>query len=248
MLRDSSLRNPGVFAFLLAFGAVSAGPAAGETPFTPPPPDPEASALIERVEAYHQSLPHFEARFEQRFSPRIFGRDRVETGRMTVKRPGRMRWDYESPELKVFVSDGTNTWFHVPADQQVVVGAFGRSGNQTDEVADAGPRTLNPLDFLTGNAAILDHFDALLAPAEAGAELRTVALIPRRTDGEITSLSLTVNAVNGQIQALDSEDVEGNRTAFRFSDFLFESVPDDSLFIFRIPPGTEVVTASEFRP
>lgn len=219
----------------------SAGP--GNAPSSRLAPDPEAVALIERVESYHQSLPHFEARFEQRFSPRIFGRDRVETGRLTVKRPARMRWDYEEPEPKVFVSDGASTWFHVPADQQVVVGAFGDS-----QGADGEAEGLNPLEFLTGDATILDHFDALLASEPPDPGLRTVALVPRQTNGEITSLSLTVDAESGRIQGIESEDLEGNRTTFRFTDFRFGTSPDDSLFTFIIPPGTDVVTASDIRP
>lgn len=230
-----------VVLFGLALWA-SAGP--GNAPSSRLAPDPEAVALIERVEAYHQSLPHFEARFEQRFSPRIFGRDRVETGRLTVKRPAQMRWDYEEPEPKVFVSDGQSTWFHVPADQQVVVGAFGSDGQGTDGEAGA----LNPLEFLTGDATILDHFDALLGGEEPSPGLRTVALVPRQAQGEIASLSLTVNAESGLIQGIESEDVEGNRTTFRFTDFRFGTSPDDSLFTFTIPPGTDVVTASDIRP
>ena len=227
------------------FGLALSAPARPENPpASRSAPDPEAIALIERVEAVHQSLPHFEARFEQRFSPRIFGRDRVETGRLTVKRPAQMRWDYEEPEPKVFVSDGMNTWFHVPADQQVVVGAFGSDGQ------GAGGETgeLNPLEFLTGDATILDHFDALLAgePPEPG--LRTIALVPRQTNGDITSLSLTVNPESGLIQGIESEDLEGNRTTFHFTDFRFGPSPDDSLFTFTIPPGTDVVTASDVRP
>ena len=223
--------------------ATSALAAPAEPPPSASAPDPAAVALIERVEAYHQSLPHFEARFEQRFSPRIFGRDRIETGRLTVKRPARMRWDYESPEPKVFVSDGTNTWFHVPADQQVVVGAFGSTGEETE--AEAGG--LNPLEFLTGDATILDHFDALLG-SEPDPGLRTVSLVPRQLNGDVTSLALTVDAESGRIRGIETEDLEGNRTVFRFTDFRFGATPEDSLFTFTIPPGTDVVTAADLRP
>ncbi|MCY4627813.1 MAG: outer membrane lipoprotein carrier protein LolA [Acidobacteria bacterium] len=227
---------------LVSLGATLA--LTSEAPVSPNAPDPEAAALIESVEAYHQSLPHFEARFEQRFSPRIFGRDRVESGRLTVKRPAQMRWDYEEPETKVFVSDGNNTWFHVPADQQVVVGAFGSGGESTE--GEAGG--LNPLELLTGDATILDHFDALLGDDSPASGLRTVTLVPRQAGGEITSLSLTVSAESGQIQGIESEDLEGNRTTFRFTDFRFATSPADSLFTFTIPPGTDVVTASDLRP
>lgn len=236
-MRRTPVRAIDLLAALGCLLAASAAPAqsSGER---------EARALIERIEAHHRALPHFGARFEQRFSPRIFGRERIETGRLTVKRPGRMRWDYEDPEPKVFVSDGINTWFHVPADQQVVVGAFGSSG---DGAIPVGERAVNPLDFLTGDATILDHFDALLGERGPAPGLRAVSLIPHRPDGEIRSLSLFVDEANGRIHGIESEDPEGNRTTFRFTDFRSGLAPEDSIFVFAIPPGTEVVTASELR-
>lgn len=204
-----------------------------------PPGDPEALALIERISAHHGSLPHFEARFEQRYQPRIFGRERVETGRLTVKQPRRMRWDYETPEPKTFVSDGATTWFHVPADRQVVVGSFAGG--------EPGAGALNPLDFLTGDRAILDHFDAELGGGDAAPDYRTVLLTPQGRGGEIQSLALVVEAASGRIHRIESEDPEGNRTVFRFTGFHSGEPPPDALFRFTIPPGTEVVTASELR-
>src|ERR1700732_2901956 len=40
----------------------------------------------------------------------------AESGTVYFSRPGRMRWEYESPEPKLFLVDGTNVWFYVPAD------------------------------------------------------------------------------------------------------------------------------------
>ena len=202
--------------------------------------DPEAARLVERIEGWSRAHPHFEARFEQRFQPRIFGRERVESGRLTIRRPGRMRFDYETPEPKVFVSDGTNTWFHVPADRQVVVGAFAPEASG----ADGGELPPNPLDFLSGAARITDFFEAEIAP-EAGTDgLRAVALTARQPDRGVNALTLRVEPETGRIRGIASEDLEGNRTEFRFSDFRVGDPPDDSLFTFRIPPGTEVLTAS----
>jgi outer membrane lipoprotein carrier protein len=40
-----------------------------------------------------------------------------ESGTVYFSRPGRMRWEYESPEQKLFIVDGTNAWFYIPADK-----------------------------------------------------------------------------------------------------------------------------------
>ena len=233
---------PFVAALLVFFAALSgvdaaAGPESGAAT------DPEAARLVGRIESWSRAHPHFEARFEQRFQPRIFGRERVESGRLTILRPGRMRFDYETPEPKVFVSDGTNTWFHVPADRQVVVGAFApeRNGPEGNGPED-GELPPNPLDFLSGAARITDFFEAEIAPDEDG--FRAVALTARRPDGGPSALTLLVEPESGRIRGIVSEDLEGNRTEFRFSDFRVGDPPDDGLFTFRIPPGTEVLTAS----
>lgn len=242
---------PAVAALSIFFFAVGSGSArvhAAAEPGTAGGSDPEAARLVERIERWSREHPHFEARFEQRFQPRIFGRERVESGRLTIRRPGRMRFDYETPEPKVFVSDGTNTWFHVPADRQVVVGAFAPEG----DAAASGELPPNPLDFLSGAARITDFFEAETAAEEVvgdrredpAAGLVAVALTGKRPDTGLSALTLFVEAESGRIRGIVSEDLEGNRTDFRFSDFRVGDPPDDSVFTFRIPPGTEVLTAS----
>lgn len=225
---------------LLVFFAAAAGVHAAPGLESGGGGDPEAARLVERIEGWSRAHPHFEARFEQRFQPRIFGRERVESGRLTIRRPGRMRFDYETPEPKVFVSDGTNTWFHVPADRQVVVGAFAPEADG----ADGGELPPNPLDFLSGAARITDFFEAEIAPGAETDGLRAVALTARQPDRGVNALTLRVEPETGRIRGIASEDLEGNRTEFRFSDFRVGDPPDDDLFTFRIPPGTEILTAS----
>lgn len=235
---------PALLVFLFAGAGVPAAPGPEAAAGT----DPEAARLVERIEQWSRAHPHFEARFEQRFRPRIFGRERVEGGRLTIRRPGRMRFDYETPEPKVFVSDGTNTWFHVPADRQVVVGAFAPEADGPEGDGELPP---NPLDFLSGAARITDFFEAEIAAdddrgglEDAADGLQALALTARRPDRGPSALTLLVEAASGRIHGIASEDLEGNRTEFRFSDFRVGDPPDDSLFTFRIPPGTEVLTAS----
>ena len=61
------------------------------------------------------------ANFTQTFRSAATAQQVVERGRLFVKRPGRMRWDYKQPDKKVFLvrSDGT-TLVYVPADYMAV--------------------------------------------------------------------------------------------------------------------------------
>ena len=51
---------------------------------------------------------------------------------MWLKKPGRMRWDYEKPEKKLMVSDGSTLWVYEPEDEQAA------TQNQWDGRVHAG--------------------------------------------------------------------------------------------------------------
>ncbi len=73
--------------------------------------------------------------------------DRTETGVLTLRKPGRMRWDYSNPVGKVFVSDGKRTSFYDPEANQVEV-----SGVKETEDMRA------PLAFLLGKLNFYKEF------------------------------------------------------------------------------------------
>src|SRR6185436_7919915 len=106
----------------------------------------------------------------QTYRSGALGRTLVEKGELWLKRPGRMLWDYQSPEKKTFVADGQSFWFYVPADHQVVM----RS--------QAGARGL-PALLLSGQGRLTDEFDpGLEAPPQPGRE--RLRLTPRAQDPE----------------------------------------------------------------
>jgi outer membrane lipoprotein carrier protein len=79
-------------------------------------PARSAPDLARAIEAHYRRTKTLEAIFLERYSE---GRQgiRVESGTVYFSRPGRMRWEYESPEAKLFLVDGTNVWFYVPGDR-----------------------------------------------------------------------------------------------------------------------------------
>jgi len=42
-----------------------------------------------------------------------------EAGKLTLRKQGKMRWDYAKPAGKVFVSDGKMFYLHTAADNKV---------------------------------------------------------------------------------------------------------------------------------
>ncbi|HEY2461381.1 MAG TPA: outer membrane lipoprotein carrier protein LolA [Candidatus Acidoferrum sp.] len=54
---------------------------------------------------------------------------RTEAGTAYFRRPGRMRWEYESPEKNLFLVDGKTAWFYVPGDHTVTRVSAKQSGD-----------------------------------------------------------------------------------------------------------------------
>lgn len=74
--------------------------------------------IVHTVEGRYHSSRSLKAVFLERYAE---GRQtvRVESGIVYFSHPGRMRWEYESPEEKLFLTDGKTAWFYVPSDHTV---------------------------------------------------------------------------------------------------------------------------------
>lgn len=81
-------------------------------------------AVIEKVERRYNRARTMQADFIQRYTSgpttRLESGDTmVESGVVLFRKPGRMRWEYQSPEEKLFLTDGKYSYFYVPAERQV---------------------------------------------------------------------------------------------------------------------------------
>src|SRR6267143_6621762 len=74
--------------------------------------------LVVKLEARYRSARTLQATFIERYTEN--GRVvRTEAGIAYFRRPGKMRWEYQSPEKNLFLVDGKSAWFYVPADHTV---------------------------------------------------------------------------------------------------------------------------------
>lgn len=202
-------------------------------------------AISRALEAHYRSVKTLQAVFLERYTE---GRQgiRVESGTVYFSRPGRMRWEYESPELKLFVVDGKNVWFYVPADHAA-------SREKLKESSDW--RT--PFALITGKARLsrlcskveeVETRPAGTSADGAHAANDTLRCLPREdsrsaTGGPFREMLLEVNPAHQLVRVLIREpgDVE---TEFRFANWQ-ENVPlPEAKFHFEPPPGVAIVGAT----
>ena len=186
---------------------------------------PTAAALAKKVDAHYNHLHSLATRYTERYQG--MGMDRTETGTLTLQKPGRMRWAYDSPPGKLFVLDGTNAISYTPGDAE----ATRFPEKRLDDLR-------SPLRFLLGHTQLKKELDNLtVAPLGAGFR---VSGVPRGMSQRLKLLTLDVNSA-GAIERMRLEEVDGAVTEFEFSG-MQENVPiknDD--FVFTPPAGVTVV-------
>lgn len=183
-----------------------------------------ADELLARVERRNAQVRDLEARFTQSYRSGALGRELVETGVLKLKRPGRMRWEYQKPEQKLFVSDGKTWYFYVPAERQVVV------------KEQSGDRRA-PALLLAGGSIAEQFAPALEVDAAGRPRLR---LRPRAADPDLDRVYVDLDA-SDRITGLEVHDAQGNISRFRFEELRENRGLADELFRFRVPQGVEVI-------
>ena len=192
----------------------------------------DSDAVIRALETRYNHLETLKANFTQLYREDERAAPREESGVVYLKKPGRMRWEYTRPEVKLFVSDGKNVYFYAPADRQVTR----MPAAESDDV-----RT--PLRFLLGKLNLKRSFRQVeiardMAPLDPGNPV--LHLLPKSRDERFREMYLEVDQ-QYRIRRLVILETNGTTSEFRF--FGEESNPrlDQALFKFTVPPGVEVI-------
>ena len=177
------------------------------------------------MDDHYNHLHTLRARYAEHYAG--MGLDRTETGTLTLKKPGLMRWAYDNPPGKVFVLDGHYGWFYTPGDSQV-------ARTPVKQIEDLR----SPLRFLLGHTQLAKELDRLTV-IPVGTNF-LITGIPKGMADRVRLLTLTVTSA-GTIQAMKIGETDGATTDFTFSDQQ-ENVPvPSSTFSFTPPPFTTVV-------
>lgn len=187
--------------------------------------------LLESVENKYNRLRTVRLRFEQ-----IYRQNRQtlrkEEGTLYIRKPGQMRWEYEDPEPKLFLTDGRRLVLYVPAE------------NRATEMSVKDSADLRtPLRFLLGNLRFGEEFSKIedtadFPPLETGN--RVLRAFPKRLEDRLEWVVFEVNAAD-QIRRVILSEPGGTQTEFRFDDEQANPPLAPQLFRFQPPEGTEIV-------
>lgn len=202
---------------------------------TPSQARPTAVEVATSLQKKYDGVRDFTADFIHQAEGGILRKKTTERGKVQVKKPGRMRWDYTTPEKKVFVSDGRQMYLYVPADRQVMI----------SPVPDADQATTAVL-FLVGKGNLTRDFTVTFAET-GGADLYGLRLQPKLPERDYDWLQVQVDRSSMQIRSLAAADARGGRSTFFFTNFKENVGLSDKTFEFKIPRGVDVVSADKSR-
>ena len=195
---------------------------------------PDVHAIADKVDQRYNHMQTLEAQFSETYSGA--GMTRTESGTLTLKKPGRMRWDYEQPRPKMFLTDGTTAWFYVPGERQVRRAPV----KQLDDLR-------SPLRYLLGKAKLEKEFVGLsIASNQKPKYEGDIVLqgIPKSMADRVANTLLEVSP-DGLIRRIVVEELDGSVTEFRFLQQKENVQVPDQRFRFTPPAGVEVVQGTE---
>jgi len=197
--------------------------------------DSTASELASALQRKYDGVKDFSADFTHAYEGGVLRKQIIERGRLLVKKPGKMRWDYSAPEPKQFVSDGVKTYSYLPQDKQVIVATVPPDDQAT-----------TPTLFLAGKGNLTRDFTPALIDVPAGmpAGSRALKFVPKARQPDYDWLILVVEPGSLAIRGLVTVDAQGGKSSFFFTNLKENVGLADKEFAFRIPRGVDVVSAS----
>ena len=189
---------------------------------------PPAQEVVAALQKKYDAIRDFTADFVHQSEGGLLRKKQIERGVVQVKKPGKMRWDYKSPEEKLFLSDGRRIYLHVPADNQVIISPVPEQDQATTAVL-----------FLVGKGNLPRDFTVSYADG-GGPDTYSLRLQPKLPDRDYDWLQLIVDRRTLQIRSLSAADSQGGRSTFQFSNFKENTGLADKTFTFKIPRGADV--------
>ena len=189
---------------------------------------PDLEAIVSGIEQRYAGR-GFSASFFQESMLKAMQISDTAEGRLTVKRPGMMRWEYTLPDEQVIITNGSTMWIYRPADRQVMVG---RAPDFFGQGKGAG--------FLSDIGQIRDSFTITLAPELSDAYFRLL-LQPLKPTPDLAEIILSVAKTTYQVDQVITHNAHGDETRIILKDYRFNFDPDESLFTFDIPEGIDVI-------
>ncbi|UCE62743.1 MAG: outer membrane lipoprotein carrier protein LolA [Nitrospirota bacterium] len=193
--------------------------------------------LVGKVDSRYEQTQDLQADFSQETKIEGFETRLSSKGRVLLKKPGMLRWDYVEPSVEQIFVDGDQVMVYTPEHKQVV------KANLTQIAASKAP-----LALLQGAGKLAEHFDVLPTDQEESRQeaLPLITLVPKPEEKErsaVTRVVLEIDPSSFLIKKMDLHEISGNISTLHFSNFKVNQGIDTAQLKLNVPEDVIVVDA-----
>lgn len=188
--------------------------------------------IIAKVESRYAAS-GFSAHFDQTSTIKAMEITDSASGKLFIKPPGMMRWEYEKPDKQIIISNSKKLWVYRPEDNQVMIGRapffFGNGKG-------AG--------FLSDIKLIKQKFNIILEK-KSGDNFYILKLLPRDKTFDISVIYLSISKNSFDIVRIVTYNSYEDETQINLKNIRFKQDIKDSMFSFKVPKGTDILRLDE---
>ncbi len=218
-IQDSQFKIQNLLTCLLIIGclAVSSGASAAGL-----------DDLVGRIQKEFSRIKDISGTFSQSSYIKDIEQTQKYSGRFFIKKPSRMMWEYSGPRDEKVIINNTDTWIYRKSLNQVMKMKFTKKAYSQV-----------PIALLESLENIRTDFDISMTRENA------LQLRPKRKVGMIKTLVLETAPEGFPVKMFTIFDTYGNIIMIELDNIKINSGLDDSLFVFKAPPGAEVFDMGE---
>lgn len=198
----------------------------------------EVREVVKQLQSRYEKTMDLQADFSQKTKIEGFERPVTSSGKVYIKKPGRLRWDYLDPATEQIYVNQEDVKVYVPEHKQVLVGKL------TQMAASKAP-----LELLQGAAKLDESFE--IEPTRGRDRgvggMPLITLIPKAKEQESTQnlqkIVVEVFPKTYFIRTVSLHEVSGNVAVFEFSNLKPNLGLGNEVFDFKTPADAEVVRA-----
>ena len=189
------------------------------------------SEILVMVQAFYDGTADLEAKFKQTYWNPAYNEARNTSGKLKLKKPGMMVWDYKDGQDSDVYANGDTLWMVEHDTRQVI------------KTSVAGNSEINAaLKFLFGGEKLTREFKVRYAGSDkvkryGDAEHYVLELRPKQDNKHYKGLVLMVHATTGRVDSFVVYNTDGSSNYFQLKSIKTNVGIADKVFDFKLPAG-----------
>lgn len=190
-----------------------------------------ASEVLVMVQAFYDGTKDLEAKFKQTYWNPTYGEKKNTSGKLKLKKPGKMVWDYGDAQDADYFANGDTLWMVEHDTRQVIKTSV--AGNSEVNAA---------LKFLFGGEKLTREFSVRYAKSDkleryGDADHYVLELKPKVANKHYKGLVLMIHATTGRVDSFVVYNTDESSNYFQLKSIKTNVGLNDKLFDFKLPSG-----------